>query len=152
MNIGERIRFFRKRNGLTQKHLGLLIGFSDKCAEIRIAQYENGTRKPKEKLTGAIAKALSVSPFTLSVPEINDPLKLIHMLFALEDTYGEWIEGSKGAVALHFDPYNNKDAARLYVMLCAWREQYEKRLNGKITKEEYDNWRYNYWGNGGGVS
>ena len=151
MNIGERIRFFRKRKHMTQKQLGMLIGFSDNSAEIRIAQYEAGTRKPKEKLTAAIAKVLGVSPLALSIPEIDDPLKLLHTLFALEDTYGEWIEGHKGNVALHFDPYNNQDAARLFVMLCEWRDQYEKRLNGKISKEEYDNWRYNYSDIGGGV-
>ena len=149
MHNGERIRFFRKRKGLTQKQLGILAGFSDKVADVRIAQYEVGKRKCKGKTIEAIAKALDVSPLALSIPEISDPLKLLHTMFALEDTYGEWVKGNNSAIALNFDPYNNKDAARLYVMLCAWREQYEKRLNGKITKEEYDYWRYNYTDKGG---
>ena len=136
MNISERIRFFRKKKGLSLKQLGLLVGFPKKCADVRIA-------------VGAIAKALNISPLALSIPEIDDPLSLLHLMFALEDTYGEWVEGRNGAVALNFDPYNNKDAARLYVMLCEWRDQYEKMLNGKITKEEYDNWRYNYSDIGG---
>ena len=149
MNISERIRFFRKKKGLSLKRLGLLVGFPEKCADVRIAQYESGTRKPKGSIVGAIAKALNISPLALSIPEIGDPLSLLHLMFALEDTYGEWVEGRNGAVALNFDPYNNKDAARLYVMLCEWRDQYEKMLNGKITKEEYDNWRYNYSDIGG---
>ena len=144
LNISERIRFFRKKKGLSLKQLGLLVGFPEKCADVRIAQYESGTRKPKESIVGAIAKALNISPLALSIPEIGDPLSLLHLMFALEDTYGEWVEGRNGAVALNFDPYNNKDAARLYVMLCEWRDQYEKMINGKITREEYDNWRYNY--------
>ena len=149
MHNGERIRFFRKRKGLTQMQLGQRIGCSDKVADVRIAQYEVGKRKCKEKTIEAIAKALDVSPLALSIPEISDPLQLLHTMFALEDTYGEWVEGNNRAIALNFDPYNNKDAARLYVMLCAWREQYEKRLNGIITKEEYDYWRYNYTDKGG---
>lgn len=144
MNISERIRFFRKRKGLTQEQLGLLLGFSEKCAEVRISQYESGKIMPKDKTVDMMASALGISPLALSIPEIGDPLSLLHLMFALEDTYGEWVEGRNGAVALNFDPYNNKDAARLYVMLCEWRDQYEKMLNGKITREEYDNWRYNY--------
>lgn len=29
-------------------------------------------------------------------------------------------------------------------MFSAWQQQAEKLKNGEITKEEYDNWRYNY--------
>lgn len=29
-------------------------------------------------------------------------------------------------------------------MLSAWYEQEEKYRNGEITKEEYDQWKYNY--------
>lgn len=151
MNIAERIRFFRKRKGLTQKQLGLLVGFSERRAAERIAQYESGARKPMNNIIALLSQKLDVSPLALSVPEISDPLKLLHLMFALEDTYGEWVEGNNGAIALNFDPYNNKEAAHLFAMLCEWRDIYEMRLNGKITKEEYDNWRYNYPGNGGGI-
>ena len=33
MAIGERIRFFRNKNGMTQKHLGKMVGFPEKSAE-----------------------------------------------------------------------------------------------------------------------
>ena len=32
----------------------------------------------------------------------------------------------------------------MFRMLGAWYEQAEKLEKGEITKEEYDNWRYNY--------
>ena len=51
MAIGERIRFFRNLRGMTQKLLGIQVGFPEKTADIRIAQYESGTRTPKEDLT-----------------------------------------------------------------------------------------------------
>lgn len=31
-----------------------------------------------------------------------------------------------------------------FEMFTAWKEKAEKLKNGEITKEGYDNWRYNY--------
>ena len=47
MAIGERIHFFRNKCGLTQKQLGKLLGFPEKSADVRLAQYETGSRTPK---------------------------------------------------------------------------------------------------------
>ena len=47
MAIGERIRFFRNLRGMTQKYLGQVVGFPEKTADIRMAQYESGSRTPK---------------------------------------------------------------------------------------------------------
>ena len=55
MAIGERIRFIRNLRGMTQKLLGTAIGFPEKTADIRLAQYESGTRTPKEDITVALA-------------------------------------------------------------------------------------------------
>ena len=46
MAIGERIRFFRNLRGMTQKYLGTVVGFPEKTADIRMAQYESGSRTP----------------------------------------------------------------------------------------------------------
>ena len=58
MAIGERIRFFRNLRGMTQKYLGVLMGFPEKSADIRMAQYESGSRTPKDDLTNSLAQAL----------------------------------------------------------------------------------------------
>ena len=50
MAIGERIRTFRKRKGLTQKELGVQLGFKESTADIRMAQYEAEKRVPKDDL------------------------------------------------------------------------------------------------------
>lgn len=146
MNIGERIRFFRKRRKMTQKQLGLLVGFPENCADVRIAQYEIGIRKPKEKLIAALSAALGISAYALQVPSIDSPTELMHFLFSLEDCYGFWIEQGNGVFHICADPYNNEQAARLFEMLGERRSQYEKRLSGAITKQEYDNWRCNFSG------
>ena len=49
MAIGERIHFFRTLRGMTQKYLGVRLGFDEKSADVRIAQYEShrGRNSPK---------------------------------------------------------------------------------------------------------
>ena len=97
MSIGERIRYIRNLRGMTQKELGKAIGFDDRTADIRIAQYESGTRTPKANYVEAIAKALNVKTYALNVPETDTYLGLIHTLFALEDTYGIKINSKRNA-------------------------------------------------------
>ncbi len=66
MAIGERIKHIRNLKNFTQKYLGQLIGFPEKTADIRIAQYESGTRTPKADITKELAKALFVSESAIS--------------------------------------------------------------------------------------
>ena len=144
MAIGERIRFFRNLRGMTQKYLGQMVGFPEKTADIRMAQYESGSRSPKAELTENLAGALGVSSLALSVPDIDSYLGLMHTLFTLEDRYGLTVETGETGVSLRVDPRKGKDAAELSEMLTAWAEQAEKYRNGKINREDYDKWRYNY--------
>ena len=71
MAIGERIRFIRNLRGMTQKFLGLQVGFSERTADIRMAQYESGSRTPKADLVEQLADALDVSTEALNVPNID---------------------------------------------------------------------------------
>ena len=88
MAIGERIRFIRNLRGMTQKWLGQAVGFPPKTADVRMAQYESGSRTPKEDLVKAIANVLEVSPLALQIPDIDSDLGFIHTLFAIEDIHG----------------------------------------------------------------
>ena len=142
MAIGERIRFIRKLRKLTQKQLGIAIGFPESSADVRMAQYETGTRTPKEDLTKSIANIFEVSPLTLNVPDIDSNLGLMHTLFALEDIYGLEPEIENEKTTLRFN--DKKLDVSLLQMLFAWAEQTRKLRKGEITKEEYDKWRYNY--------
>ena len=111
MAIGERINYFRKRCNLTMSALGQLLGFDIKGADVRIAQYENNSRKPKADLTQSMADVFGVVPEALTVPDIDTYKGLLHTLFALEDD---------------------------------WYAMKEKYIHGRITREEYDHWRYNF--------
>ena len=121
-----------------------MVGFPEKTADIRMAQYESGSRSPKAELTENLAGVLGVSPLALSVPDIDSYLGLMHTLFTLEDRYGLTVETGETGVSLRVDPRKGKDAAELSEMLTAWAEQAEKYRNGKINREDYDKWRYNY--------
>lgn len=144
MAIGERIHFFRTMRGMTQKYLGMLLGFPEKSADVRLAQYETGARTPKADLTASLANALGVSPLALSVPDIDSYLGLMHTLFTLEDRYGLTIDELDGEVCLRVNVRHSKDAARLYEMLCSWRQAAAMLKAGEISQEDYDRWRYRY--------
>ena len=144
MAIGERISFFRNLRGMTQKFLGIQVGFPEKSADVRLAQYETGTRSPKADVTAALANILDVSPLALSVPDIDSYLGLMHTLFTLEDRYGLHVDEMDGEICLKVNVRKNKDAAELHRMLCAWQEQAAKLKAGEISQEDYDNWRYHY--------
>lgn len=144
MAIGERIRFIRNLRGMTQKWLGMAVGFPEKTADIRMAQYESGTRTPKSDLTSEIAKVLEVSPSALDVPNIENYNGLMHTLFALEDLYGFRIDTLNDEVCIRLDKNNGTEYITMLEMFSAWQKQAEKYRNGDISKEEYDNWRYNY--------
>ena len=80
---------------MTQKYLGMLVGFPERNADVRSAQYETGSRKPK----------------------------------------------ADSEVCLKVSKDKGKAAEE---MLTAWQEQAAKLSAEEISREDYDQWRYNY--------
>ena len=144
MATGERIRHIRNLRGMTQKQLGMAVGFDEKTADVRIAQYESGTRTPKVKLLADTAAALGVSPRALDLPDIDSFIGLAHTLFALEDLYGLKIGEIDGEVCLSLDKSKGMKYLSMLDIFMAWQREAEKLGNEEITREEYDAWRYNY--------
>ena len=128
---GKRIRYFRTLRNMTQKQLGLAIGFPEQSADIRIAQYESGARTPKDDTAIRLSNALDVSPAALSIPKIDDEIALMQLLYSVEDSLNELSEGKRSKV--------------LSVVLQWWLMM-KKQKSGEITKAEYDEWRYHYPG------
>lgn len=143
MAFGKRIKLIRQLRGLTQRELGEQLGFSGKAADIRIAQYESETRKPKDKIAEAMAFRLDVPTFALDVPNIDTRYGILHTLFALEDEGGFMIDNIDGTPCIRLDKEHN-NYLTFFEMLNSWSKQHQKLLNGEITKEEYDEWRYSY--------
>lgn len=144
MAIGERIRFIRNLRGMTQKFLGKSVGFDEKTADVRMAQYESGVRSPKADLTAKIAEVLEVAPEALAVPNIENYVGVMHTLFALEDLYGLRIDKLDDEICIRLDKDNGTEYLTMLEMFRDWQTQAERCREGEITEEEYDNWRYNY--------
>lgn len=122
----------------------MLVGFPERSADVRLAQYETGSHKPKAELTAALTQALDVAPQALDIPDIDSQIGLMHTLFALEDIYGLTISETDGEVCLKISKDKGKAAEELLQMLTAWQEQAAKLTTEEISREEYDQWRYNY--------
>ena len=145
MATGERIRFFRTLRGMTQKYLGMLLGFPPTSADVRMAQYESEDRTPKADLTAQMAEALDVSPRAIAVPDIDSMDGLMHTLFALEDRRLIRVLDADGLICLRAEVFEGgTQASDFEQRMRAWQEQSARYRTGEITKEEYDRWRYRY--------
>ena len=146
MNFGHRIKTIRILRGLSQKKLGVRLGFNPDTAGIRIAQYESGKRTPKEDLFLEMAEVLNVQPEALNVPEldISSADSFIQLLFLLEDNVGLSPSIVGNRACLDLKGIENNFAQIFTEFFVLWREKYMALLEGKITQEEYDFWRYNY--------
>ena len=144
MATGERIKHFRNLRGMTMKYLGQEVGFSESTADVRLAQYESGSRTPKGDLIEKLAEALEVSPRALAVPDIDNYIGLAHTLFTLEDRYGLKVGEIDGEVCLRLDKSKGMTYLNMLDILLAWQEQAAKLETGEITKADYDQWRYTY--------
>jgi transcriptional regulator with XRE-family HTH domain len=128
---------------MTQKQLGIAIGFRESTADVRIAQYETGTRTPKAEVTATLAHVLGVSPLALTVPDTDNYFGLMHTLFALEDLYGLQITELDGECCIRL----NREHPEFFTMrdmFLAWKEQAQKLKSGEISEEYYNHWRYTY--------
>ena len=79
--VGERIRYYRKRQKMTLRELGEKSGFENR-GDVRIAQYENGSRVPRTGTLNRIAKALGIPPEELlgmSRADVKNVLLIMHI-------------------------------------------------------------------------
>lgn len=73
ITFGEKLRYLRRKNNLTQKELGMAVGFPENTADVRIAQYETNARMPREELLKKLAQVLGVQKEILTVPVLSEP-------------------------------------------------------------------------------
>lgn len=119
MAIGDKIRNIRMKRDMAQKELGLAIGFNERTADVRMAQYESGTRVPKEAIIVKIAENLKVNANYL-------------MALAIDKPEGENLKRIKLSLT-YLDNY-----------LKEWHQKKKELDNDKITQEEYYNWKVNW--------
>ena len=73
ITFGRKLKHLRQKNHLTQKELGMAMGFPEDSADIRIAQYESDVRTPRENLVKLFAATLGVPVDVFTVPVLSEP-------------------------------------------------------------------------------
>jgi len=139
MAVGDRIKRVRNMRGMTLKELGLAVGFDDSSADVRIAQYESGTRTPKEDMLTQIAKVLDVNFRSLYEPTLYAAEDIMYTLFELDEHYKISLsEQSKKKINITFDSKLLND------FMSEWLIRKQELSEGIITKEEYQEWKLNW--------
>lgn len=87
MTIGEKIKKFRTLRGMTQKELGVKVGFKESTAVVRIHQYETNKMKPKSDIRTRIAEELDIENEALNDVEINTIEDIAYLLMELGEKY-----------------------------------------------------------------
>lgn len=145
MAVGDRIKRVRQFRGLTQKELGKLVGFDEKTADIRIAQYESNTRKPKEDLLIKIAEALDVNFRSLYEPYNYAAEDVMFTLFDLDEHYKitvHDVEDEDNPDEIHKSVQFNYFL--LDEFLKEWAIRKKELAEGQISKSEYMEWKLNW--------
>lgn len=148
MSIGERIKKARIFRGMTQKELGIAVGFNEKNADVRIAQYESNTRRPKDNLLYKMADVLDVGFFALYEPRQYNAESIMYSLFdqgndpmrvQLEEVLTtDGLQHPQKRIAIIYN-YDHLDE-----YLREWKLRREQVLNHTITVEEYTEWVVNW--------
>ena len=140
MQIGERIKQARKHRGLTQKELGMMVGFDEKTADVRIAQYESSTRTPKADMRNKLAEALNINGRYFYDSHQYAAEDIMFLLFELDDS-----------LRLELKPFERNKKVNIHIpyrlvdeFLLDWAEQKQMLADGEITKEQYTEWKLNW--------
>ena len=139
MFIGQKIRNVRRFRGMTQKELGVKLGFSKENADVRIAQYESGRRSPKKELKKKISNILRINQKFLVNHSVNCVTDVIFTLFDIDDIYGLAISTTDGKPYITFNE-------KISEHLLQWKNMKEKLADNEITESEYLDWKYNFIG------
>lgn len=152
MTIGERIKIIREFRGLSQKELGVAIGYDEKSARARISQYEISNRVPKKETMILIAKVLNINLHAISDYTLESSTDVMEYLFWLDEKMNR-----KGIALYKSEPailnlqiletqsdkpkitinFNN---AELNEYLSEWFLRKNQLNNGDITESEYFEW------------
>lgn len=172
MTVGEKIKTIRTFRGMTQRELGLAVGFPEKNADNRIAQYETDYRVPRKEMLDKIAFALHANCLNFySIYERAGAAEdIMRTLFWLEEsnmgrvqlvqttpnTLPEKHDDRLRAIedtTFHYNPSDDWPVCppvAIYFdcivdsFMREWLVRQQEYRAGEITKEEYFEWKLNW--------
>lgn len=155
-SIGGKIKKYRELRGWSQKELGIKCGFSTSTADVRIGQYENNKKIPREKVLNNLATALEVDVDVFFDADMLVYNRMYHALFDMEDFHGLHPVKKADGYYLEFSGKTtlNQNISRLDFreFLEEWynmRQKYQTNMSDtqeeKAAKEkEYALWKGEY--------
>ena len=129
---------------LTQKDLGIKVGFSAATADSRIRKYEKDIMAPKNDIRQKIADALDIDLSALSDINIESYEDIMQILFLFEENLGMEIERKDGKTHLIFDD-NNKDIEKFISYLYIWHSQKKNLISTSDTISTEEMYKYKIW-------
>lgn len=105
------------------KELGIALGFDESSAPVRIAQWEAGTRNPKSDAVEKMASILKFNSERLS-PAPDNIVDAVIDHFLWDD-----------------DDLSSSEKIRLFRFLFDFWTIRTRLQEGKITQEQYDEWK-----------
>jgi len=148
MAVGDRIKRVRNFRGMTQKELGLALGYAENTADVRIAQYESGTRTPKEGTLRKISEVLDVNYRSLYEPSLYAAEDIMFTLFELDEHYGGTTIYDVDDNSDPYFPLHQKAVAfnsrLLDGFFAEWQQRKKDLADGVISKAEYTEWKLNW--------
>lgn len=142
INLGKRIKEFRKIRGLTQKQLAEKLGVTT----ITIQNYENNRREPNIETIGKIANILNTTASELfgfevydiegnSVNSIETPLNRVNNNF--EEDYNQYKEDHKETIGEFRNKLNHlSDKERVKLLSNIFKSKEQKEFLNSLTEEQ----------------
>ena len=170
MELGQKIKKIRMFRGMTQKELGIRLGYDGKSADVRIAQYESGARVPKRETLSLMADILQVNVLNFIKPYPGSAADFMQLLFWLDEENRNTVHlFSMETGRANLDGSNHSDIAfclkaaeekpvtgiRLEYggideCLQNWMEKKRQLKNKEISEKDYLEWKWN-WPYKGGI-
>lgn len=123
-SFGERLKFIRHCRGFTQKELGMLLGYPENQADVRIAQYEKNARTPKQKTVDQLVEILDVSPVVFSQKICSSSEELLQSMY--------WLFLVKNSDVI-YESVNEFDKSKIKLMIGEFSP--EKFLENMFTMQ-----------------
>jgi len=162
MTQGARIKYIRNQRGLTQKGLGILCGFPENSADVRIRQYESNTKSPKKDTLTVLAQVLKINYIAIENNDFSSTEDIMETLFWLDngdlidffelqpsrDKTNDWRFKGNYNSNIHVASSNPfglvfRDDS-LNGFFDEWGLRKKELKHCKITQLQYNNWKWNW--------
>ena len=170
--FGSKLKIIRSFRGLTQKQLGVMVGFDEKNADVRVRHYELGIITPKKDGMLKIAQILKVNYINFCVEEIGSDEHIMQFFFWIDELSKGTFKPiqlekipqkkyvklnpnhSENDMTVSYHENDNWPAFTPMAMLLnrrnlsgyvqEWANRKYELSSGEITKEEYLEWKLNW--------